>query len=334
MKIGAFSYATVQGLGLLMKSFYDHGVITDPFILVHHCRPSHFEWYPADTPRTSSLPSPQLIEWVRSLDIFLVFETPFDWELIRIAHNAGVKVVFVPMYECTPVNVPYAQLIDRWICPSLLDYQHFPMVVGRDSQHIPIPVEVPWKERKLARTFVHNAGNGGLLGRNGTKELVESLKFIRSPAEILIRSQEHYDWVDQECGKLSYHLDVHYGSGTIKEEYLYDGDVFVFPEKFNGLSLPLQEAYASGMAIIAPYRFPNYTYLPLEMLLPVAGYRKNRVGPSYREFDEAIVDPIEIAKAIDTAYGKDINHLSLRGKYWAEENSWEVLKPRWMEALR
>ena len=41
--------------------------------------------------------------------------------------------------------------------------------------------------------------------------------------------------------------------------------MFVFPEKFNGLSLPLQEARAAGMLVLATDRFPMNTWLPREM---------------------------------------------------------------------
>jgi hypothetical protein len=109
-----------------------------------------------------------------------------------------------------------------------------------------------------------------------------------------------------------------------------EGDVFVFPETFNGLSLPLQEAYASGMLVMASHRFPSNTWLPTDPLIPVSHYVKDQVAVP---IEKAVIDPKEIAHCIDTWYGRNIEEFSLKGKQWAEENSWEALKPQYVTAL-
>ena len=333
MKVGSIVYCSVQGLGILAKSFYDNGVITHPCILEHHCRTNHWDWYPSDTPVCRRPDGYNIAhEWVKTLDVFLVFETPFDWSLISTARANGVKVVMVPMYECMPAQIPV--LPNKWICPSLLDYRYYPRENGRDSIHLPIPVDIPWKQRTRAKRFIHNSGNGGLLGRNGTRELVDSLAYISCDAEIVIRTQEFDQYIHDECARQSNRIDVHYSSGPIAYADLFtEGDVFVFPEKFNGLSLPIQEAYASGMLVMATNRFPNDQYLPKEPLIPVGGVRSNRVSGAYNWFQESIVWPRAIADTINAWYDRDITDYSLQGKAYAEANSWEVLKPHWMEAL-
>jgi len=107
-----------------------------------------------------------------------------------------------------------------------------------------------------------------------------------------------------------------------------EGDVFVFPEKFNGLSLPLQEAFASGMAVITTDRFPNDTYLPKDLLIPVRQFKKERISV---EFDSAIINPVDIASVIDKVYNTDIISYSLLGKKFNEQNSWTQLKNIWKE---
>lgn len=329
MKVGSFVYATDQGLGILAKSFYDNGIVTHPCILPHHSRENKFAWYPEGTP-ICFRPSGYNIahDWVKNLDVFLIFETPFDWTLINTARQHGVKVVLMPMYECTPHVIP--AMPDKWICPSLLDYQYFPNTATRDSVYLPVPVDVPWKLREKARVFVHNSGHGGLKGRNGTAELIQAVQFIKSPLHLIIRSQEQLPEVPNVPSWVN--LDIQIGN-VPRESLFSSGDVFVFPEKFNGLSLPLQEAYASGMLVMATERYPNTEYLPTQPLIPISGTRRNCVSGHCLVFDEALIEPRTIAATMDKWFDVNIENYSLDGKLYADNNSWEVLKPAYLEAL-
>jgi glycosyltransferase involved in cell wall biosynthesis len=198
----------------------------------------------------------------------------------------------------------------------------------------PIPVDVPWRQRTRAEVFVHNAGHGGLKGRNGTAELLEALPLVKSPVKLILRSQDRMPVQAHEGRVRMGNVEVFASSGTLEEKWLYDaGDVFLFPEKFNGLSLPLQEARAAGMLVMCGDRFPMSEWLPREPLIPVAGYRKNRIGPPYHEFSEAVFDPKDIAATIDRWYGRDITEYSASGKAWAESMSWAKLRPRYLEVL-
>ncbi len=129
-------------------------------------------------------------------------------------------------------------------------------------------------------------------------------------------------------------MNVEFRRGIFPADTLWtEGDVFVFPEKFNGLSLPLQEARAAGMLVVSTDRFPINTWLPKEPLIQVSDTRMTRLGGHLTEFDEAIVDPRDIAAKIDEWYGRDISEYSEQGRMWAARNSWEILKPKYMEIL-
>lgn len=325
MKVGSLVYATEQGLGYLGKSFVDAGVVTDVMVIRHGRRQERDDWYNGSCRIMSMHDTSQrrLIEdFCASMEAMLFFETPFLWELIPFCQRAGVKVALMPMHECMPDPLPAQP--DLFLCPSLLDLQCYPGGV-----FIPVPVDVPWKQRTRAEVFVHNAGHGGLRGRNGTAELIEAIDLVKSPAKFIIRSQEHIN-----IGKLVRNSGARVQMGTSPRESLYsEGDVFVFPEKFNGLSLPLQEAYASGMLVMSTDRFPMNTWLPRDPLIPSPRSERSRVSPRCREFDEAIVDPADIAAHIDRWYGRDVSEFSLLGQQWAEENSWATLKPRYVRTL-
>jgi hypothetical protein len=212
----------------------------------------------------------------------------------------------------------------HFIAPSLLDQRYF-----SNSEYIPVPVDVKWKYRTTANTFVHNAGHFGLQGRNGTRELVEAMKLVTSPAQLLLRCQESPPFLIPPLPNITLQI------GNVPYESLWDeGDVFIFPEKFNGLSLPLQEARAAGMLIIATDRFPMNTWLPTEYLIkPETTYRTN-IGGSYLDFEESIISSKSIAETIDKVYGQCIADYSIAGNAWGNSMSWERLGQRWLSALQ
>lgn len=302
-KVGSIVLATDQGLGYLAKDFFDNGIINKVLIHEHSSRKNHRDWYPREAVVSSR-------EELLECDSLIFFEEVWDWKIIPEARKKGIRTTLIPMYECTRSPLPYYP--DQIIVPSLLDKEYYP-----DSVFVPIPVNVPWTLKKDAGIFVHNAGNGGLGGRNGTKELIEALPLIKSTIRLIIRSQVPLPEIKDER--------VTVIIGTVPNNQLYEeGDVFIFPEKFNGLSLPLQEAFASGMVVMCGDRFPMNTWLPREPLIPVSGYKRERISV---EFNSAVISPKDIANTIDSWYCKDITELSLQGKEWAQKNSWEVLGP-------
>lgn len=303
--IGAIVLATEQGLGYLAKDFYDNGLIDKVYVYPHSKRKNHYEWYDNRVGRPEDL---------LDCDAILMFETPIDWTIIPKARQAGVKTILMPMYECTPYPLRY--IPDLILTPSDLDQQYYPEGV---RINVPVPNEVKWKLRERAVHFVHNSGNGGLGGRNGTQELLDAMRYVMSPIKLTVRSQS-LDLVSNDPR-------VEIVKDSIPFEKLYEeGDVFIFPEKFNGLSLPIQEAFASGMPIMCGNRFPMNKWLPTEIMIPVEEYKKERI---HVEFDSAQFDPKAIALTIDEWYNKDITRLSLLGKKFKEENSWQKLKEKY-----
>lgn len=388
MRVGSLVFATDQGLGVLAKSFYDAGIVTDVQVVRHGKHPEHDEWYP-DAKRVGNLRSPEAVReinrWAEEMDVMLFFETPFTWEVIDHCRSKGVKTVLMPMYECTPRELPARP--DTYFCPSELDLKYFadsslsyataatggayrvfsPWVsrYGGDAYLTPVPVSVPWRQRTRAEVFVHNAGHGGLKGRNGTAEVVAAWRLVKSPAKLILRNQSAVE-IDSEDKRLLMELTktgkVDVRRGTVPYEDLWkdggEGDVFLFPEKFNGLSLPLQEARAAGMLVMATDRFPMDLWLPTSVDVPAVrhigdgggyevpayremnplitpcAFRKNRVAERFLEFTEAVIAPKDVAAKVDEWYGQDVSAYSLGGKDWAYSMSWEVLGPLYRETLK
>ena len=307
---GAVVFAVESGLGRQAKQFYDHGIFDVALIQKHSSYIEHPEWYPNRVKTYDELLDKCSEIWF--------FETPFEWRYIIKARERGVKTVLVAMYECTQSPLPYYP--DVILGGSVLETEFF----GAKHINVPVPDEIQWKKRTSANVFIHNSGHGGLHGRNGTKELLQAMEFVKSPIKLIIRTQ--FDTFKTNDPRVEIRV------GDFPYDTLFsEGDVFVYPDKFGGSCLPLQEAFASGMMIMASNRHPSNLWLPNEPLIPIQGYSKLRI---YRDFDAAIVDPKDIAQTIDAWYGKDITKFSLQGKQWAKLNSWKNLKKQYEEASR
>lgn len=340
MRVGSVGYSCCQGLGLLLKSFHDAGIVNDVVVIDRvglKERPFQPHWFPGAEVVSSRdrLPG-ALVEAGRRLidrcDVLLFFETPFEWGLLDYARQEGKKTVLCPMLECMPDPLP--AIPDLMLCPSKWELLQYHSATSMSPEFtgpcvfLPIPVEgVPWRQRTRAEVFLHNAGHGGLLNRNGTGVLLDAMRYVKSPIKLIVRTQKRLQWgVDDP------RVDVHVG--TVPFERLWEiGDVLVHAHSFDGLSLPLQEARAAGLLVMAVDRFPDNAWLPREPLIPVSGYKRQRVSPRCLEFDYAMIEPRDVAATIDAWYGTDITDYSTSGKAWAEEMSWERLRPKYLAVL-
>ena len=332
-RIAGLGYASAQGLGHLLRDFYHHKILDDVMIYRHRARKSHMEWYPPDTFELVQTPfnGPIVDKFVRRVKTMLFFETPFDWSFVNYCRERGVKTALMPMYEWFPENPP--QRFDKMICPSLLDLDYFP-----EGVFIPVPVRTDlWKQRTTATRFLHNAGHVGFREHKGTVELLRAVQHVTSPFTLTVRSQDRrtLEGILKQVPSVMRDSRVRIEMTELPYEQLWDNhDVLIAPEKFNGLSLPLQEGYAAGMLVMTTDRYPMNTWLPKEPLIPVHHYEHNvRVAGPYKSFDEAVVAPEAIAATIDLWFGKDITEYSLRAREWSQQHSWEKLAPRYREEL-
>lgn len=301
---GIVCFAVESGLGRQAKSFVDNGLVQEVFVYPHSSYTNHYEWYPNRCKSYDELLDKVTEVWF--------IETPHDWKFILRAREGGIKTVLFLMYECSRlIYIP-----DVLVGGSIMEKIHFGDRVK--VINVPVPHEIKWKLREKAQVFVHNAGHGGLGGRNGTKELLEAMQYVKSPIKLIVRSQ--FPLKEVKDSRIEYKI------GDFPYETLFDeGDVFIYPDKFGGSCLPVQEAHASGMAVMASDRLPHNTWLPKDILIPIKGYKKERIAE--KEFDSAIIDPKDIANRIDLWYNTDILQHSLMGKEWGENNSWKKLKP-------
>lgn len=358
MRVGCPCYATDQGIAHLALDFFRAGVVTDPLVFRYPraARTDHPEWYPPGTPvvgsRAGSTSLQQVRNWMRRIDVMLCFESPLDWQLVAYARNRGVKTAVVTMYEWWPES-PSARF-DLYLCPSLLDLDVFtngapnrtpgffnigPNNCGDWATFLPVPAPAGavWTRRTTARRFLHNAGHVGSRNHKGTDTLLRAMEFVESPLELTVRCQDPgllLKLMDEagQCAKIDPRI---FYEPSVPRDRLFtpDHDVYVAPERYNGLSLPLQEAFAHGMPVVTTDRYPHNSWMPKAPLVAPAGYSRVRVAAGYLEIDEARVEPRALAAKLDELYGADVSAYSDAGRAWAEANSWAALGPKYRAAL-
>jgi hypothetical protein len=329
MKVGTINYSTHSGLGVLTKEFYDNKVITDILVVEHQTLPNHHNiWYPSSQTISTLSPDFAVLEsFIKSIDVLLLFETPFFPETTQLARKYNKPIAIMPMYEFSEFPLD----ADLFIVPSQLDYDYYKSMYP-DHMIILLPVptnsNIKWELKEKALTFMHNGGNGSHFDRNGTQKLIEAIPYIKSPCKIKIKAQPQKVTLPKV---LDPRIEI------INEDLPFDKlwddvDVFIFVERFNGLSLPLQEAYAKGCLVIAGDRYPINTWLPNKPLVKPIRYEEYSFNKNI-PFNAASYNPKDIANKIDEFYGKDITKYSLAGKAWAESNSWRYLKSRYLNLI-
>lgn len=328
-RLGLVARCDDSGLGSLSQDFYNY-LKPEKVLSIYGRYSNHPERYPNAIICQQGMPTlEQIKDFIKDIDVLITFETPYNWNLISEAKKAGVKTVIIPNYEWTSANPAVEP--DLWLCPSKLDYDIF-KAEGRNVAYLPIPVDrtkIPFKLRTKAETFVFNNGHGGSIGRNSAREMLEAIARVpeSTGAKFLIRSQVALDSMINMP-----HMKFQFGE-TPKEQLFSEGDVFVFPHKFDGLSLPIQEAIAAGMPVITTDFFPFNDMLPKELLFPYDDKAKARLDEDTREIDIHLIYPRDLAQKIQEFVGKDITELSKKMNEIAEQYSWFNLKDKYIETL-
>lgn len=316
--IGSIIRSDNSGLGILAGEFYENGIINKVIICPNNVYHSFNERFDNSKVGLTS----ENIEWLlKDLDVLFCFETPFKYRIVAEAKKREIKTILMPMHEGLTEKLPIG--FDLYACPSKLEME----LDIEPKIFLPVPVntkKIKWRLRKKAKVFIHNSGHGGIAGRNGTWELLEAMKYVKSDIKLIIRSQYHQFKTDDP------RIECRYENIKDYWDLWNDGDVFIFPEKFNGLSLPVQEAFASGMCVMTTDK-EAFDFLPKKPLLKPEKYIKIMIA---RQVDSAVHNAKDIAKKIDEIANTDITEYSLAGKEWAEQNSWNELKNKYLEICK
>lgn len=267
LRIGLIARADSRGLGIQTKAFHDamHPAKT----MVVDCPsanplPLRQDWYPDGTWIKGLPTAADFRRWLIGLDVVYTAETGYSRALWTEADQAAVKTVL-------HVNPEFLDVNDRptlWAAPSAWRFDELPT----PKMLLPVPITPTLTvDRDEATRFLHVIGRPAVHDRNGTKQLLESLRFVRSPITVTITCQDPVYVPSLMAGiHIPNHVTLEVRSGDVRDNLdLYDGqDVLILPRRFGGLCLPAQEAIGAGMPVIMPKISPNDAWLPAEWLVP------------------------------------------------------------------
>ncbi|KZS63084.1 hypothetical protein A4G28_04425 [Mycobacterium ostraviense] len=294
--------------------------------------PIRRDWFPGSM-WVHGLPSLRDCEqFCRDVDVILSAETMYGSHLPTVAKQMGVKTVLACNYEF--LNRQDEPTL--WAAPSKWHWDDIP----NPKVHLPVPVEVdrftPQVAARASR-FLHVVGRPAVHDRAGTADLLLALENVYTDITVTITCQEP-NYVRGIITAHNIHLpdniDLRVCEGDVPDYAdLYDAQhVMIYPRRFGGLSLPMQEACAAGIPVIAPAISPQLDWLPREWLVSAS-----KVGDfrAKQRVDLYTVDHLALAEKIlrFANYPVFYREAAERAVSIAKSLSWEQLRPLYEKVL-
>lgn len=343
MTIGVISYLSARGLGTMAHDLRKQLGVGYQLVLPDGDWPYVPEWANGNEIYLGQweIQRNDLALWkeMDKIDTVVAIETGYGENTFRWCKELGIRTVLIVMWEQFHPRAPAYQDVDMYICPSWKAYQEIPF---DNRLFLPWPVdtkEFQFRHRTgQAKTFVHNAGSGGMNGRKGTLEAIEG--FIKADVpgtQLIVRSQVPFHQVCPNIDIASpvyQNVKIDYGSKPTRAELYETGDVLIYTSHYDGHSLVGIEAMASGMPLITTDAEPmNELLKPGDKFLVKVRERKfaGTVNPHCLS---NLVDIDDLAEAIRYAATTDMSDISMRNRHIAErEHSWLTLRDRWKQKL-
>lgn len=279
-KLGLIAFANSGGLGAqtrrLAKFLKPERVMVVDSSGFSPNKDLNYDWYKDfDYFTCAGFPSNKDVEkFLQNLTHVFTCENPYNFNLVYWGQKQGTKVYCQSNYEfCDNLDKPYLPVPDKFLMPSYWKIKEMEDLFGQDRvAYLPPPID-PAEFQKarqvnLKRTgkprFLHIIGTVASYDRNGTLDLLDSVKLTKSDFELVVRTQHTLP--------MEYFLDdprVKYeigNTGTNAEMY-EDFDALFLPRRYGGLSLTTNEALMSALPVVMTDISPNKTLLPKEWLV-------------------------------------------------------------------
>ncbi len=344
MTIGILGYLSARGLGTMTHDLRVQLGIQHQMVPVDVGWPYITSWATGDEFYLDewTVQKEDLELWKEhfGIDTLVSIETGYGDNTFRWAKELGMRTILVVMWESFNPNLPAYKNVDLYICPSYRAYQEIPF----DAKlFLPYPVDTDlFKYRQRsgpAKTFVHNAGSGGMHGRKGTVEAVQGFCLAQKEMpdmELIVRSQEEIGAILPVSSRWN-DRNIHFEGPRENREDLYtEGEVLIATHRYDGHFLVGLEAMACGMPVITTNWPPmNEFWVPSEQNLLVKVEREEKPGGLVNPHCMMQIPSVEdIAEKIKFCATHDMSGISTMNRKIIEiEHSWAVLKPRWKKAL-
>lgn len=341
LKLGLIARQDNSGLGIQTWEAYNH-LHPSKTMVVDFTAYKDMKQYPEryqDALTVHGIPDfQQTREFLKDLDLVFTCETPYSYHFLETARQMGVKTIIQPNYEFSGwIKNPTLPRPDLFVIPSRWHYDEFP----EPKVYLPVPIATEHfkpNTSESATRFLHIAGWPAANDRNGTRDLLEALKQVKSNIEMTIFCQKPDYLVNTVRGnQLPRNVRlIMQNIGPDNYWEIYDNqDVLVMPRRYGGLCLPVNEAFGAGLPVIMPDIEPNNKWLPKEWLYKADldfTFQPGRLGSPIDVYKS---DPEQLAKMIDKfASSRDFYTDSKTvASQIAEDHSWEKLLPLYQKTF-
>lgn len=344
MTTGIIGYLTARGLGTMTHDLRVQLGIQHQLVPVDHGWGYVPEWATGNEIYLDQLnvQREDLEIWkeVFGIDTVVSIETSYGDNTFKWAKELGMKTILIVMWESFNPHMQAYRDVDVYIAPSFKAYQEIPF---DNKIFLPYPVDTDlfkFKQRNgPAKLFVHNAGSGGMNGRKGTFETLIAFlaaKISCPDIRLLVRSQKPIEEIVPELNTDGMAGVTFEGPMEFREDLYQEGDVLIYPSKYDGHALVSLEGMASGMPVITTDAPPmNEYWRPGERELLVKVVKEEKpsglVNPHCMS---NMVNGADLMQKIIWCAKNDMSEISTRNRQIVEkEHSWNMLRERWAKVL-
>lgn len=222
----------------------------------------HWEWYDNfQGYRVKGFPTDKEVDtFLKGLTHVFMCENPLNFRLISQAREWGIKSFVQTNYEfCDNLANPSLPEPDYFIMPSYWKVDVMKQKYGDERViYLPPPLNPndfkDAREKNLQRKgerikLLHTVGTLAAHDRNGTLDLLRSLRHAKSDFTLTIKSQ--HPLPDEYDISNDLRLIFKIGSEPDNQSLYRDFDALVLPRRYGGLCLVYNEALMSGLPLIA-----------------------------------------------------------------------------------
>ncbi len=357
MKIGLIARSDNSGLGMQTLGFYKHlkphktMVVDISHLNGNKTYPERYGGFGV-THITGFPDHNDVNNFLDDLDVVLIAEAAYNPYVYERARQLGVKTAVQYNYEFFDWFTASRQFMpDMLIAPSKWHYEkidQFAQENGLQHIYLHLPVdreELPYREIKQARTFLHIAGRSAAYDRNGTETVIKASKYLTTPANIILHFQGEQGLAHQATRSVAEYAEYVEQEGdpdrvTLQQidfdnyaDIYKEGDVMVLPRRYGGNCLPLNEALSTGMPVIMTGISPNTDFLPHEWLTTselIGEFEPRTLVDIYE------ANPRHLAHKIDRFYNFNEHQMmneNVRASNLAESISWANMSWKYTDAL-
>jgi hypothetical protein len=274
MKLGLIVRADNSGLG---NQTYELAQMLKPYLImiIDFTDFNSFRQYPQRYADFNSMyikgfPSDrQMAEFLSQVDAVFSCETFYNDKTPSIARKSNeVETYLQYNFELFGgLSDSTHQLPNKLIAPSVWNLDIMENKFTDMVQYLPPPTDPKTfaNAREINKAdhnrILHIAGKPANSDRNGTKSVLEMLRFSKADYELVIRVQTEYDI---KCNDSR--LKIEYGDIDERADMYSGYDAMILPRRYAGLCLPMNEALLSGIPVFMTDISPNNYILPKEWL--------------------------------------------------------------------